>query len=133
AACSGRRAPGALLPPSIEQAPPQKQLDQPIQHVFVILLENHTFDNVYASYPIPEAPVTSAGLARDGRVVPLREPTVETWSPGHNDWDSAHRDWNGGAMNGFDQPTHQPEGDASVGDPTDPSDGRDAAYVSYGV
>jgi len=27
--------------PSISQAPPQKQLDQPVQHVFVILKENH--------------------------------------------------------------------------------------------
>jgi len=53
--------------PTIHQAPAQKQLDQPIQHVFVIFKENHTYDNYFlsrtehtsatASRPTPDAEI----------------------------------------------------------------------------
>jgi len=42
--------------PPIDQAPPQKHLDQPVQHVFVIFKENHTYDNYFLAYPNPTAP-----------------------------------------------------------------------------
>ncbi|MEZ0230161.1 MAG: alkaline phosphatase family protein [Planctomycetota bacterium] len=117
--------------PPIEQAPPQKQLDQPIQHVWVIFKENHTYDNYFAGYPNPDgdAPTTS-GMASNGRIVPLTEPTLQDLSPGDNSWDVAHRDWNGGKMDGFDQDAHQP---GVAGDRFFHADVTDAAYTSYGL
>jgi phospholipase C len=117
--------------PPITQAPPQKQLSQPVQHVFVIFKENHTYDNYFLAYPNPTAlhPSPTTGLAQGGRIVPLVEPSKDDWSPGDNSWDVAHADYDGGLMDGFDQPAHQP----STGDRFFHADGTDGAYVSYGL
>lgn len=138
--CSGSTV-GSFFAPSIKQAPPVKPLAQPIQRVFIICLENHTFDNFFASYPgALDSPVTS-GLGHDGRVIPLRVPDQDRWSPGSNDWDTAHADWNGGLMNGFDNGSHQPPSSLSplpvqlTLSNMHPlrADGPDGAYVSYAV
>lgn len=115
--------------PPITQAPPQKQLDQPVQHIFVIFKENHTYDNYFLSYPNPTAlhPAPTSGLAKGGRVVPLVGATKNDWSPGDNNWDVAHADYDGGLMDGFDQSAHQP----STGDRFFHADGTDGAYVTY--
>jgi phospholipase C len=117
--------------PPINQAPPQKHLDQPVQHVFVIFKENHTYDNYFLAYPNPTAlhPAPTSGLAKGGRIVPLVEPTKDDWSPGDNSWDVAHADYDLGQMDGFDQSAHQP----STGDRFFHADGPDGAYVSYGL
>ncbi|HVR85132.1 MAG TPA: alkaline phosphatase family protein [Planctomycetota bacterium] len=117
--------------PPIDQAPPQKQLDQAVQHVFVIFKENHTYDNYFLAYPNPTAPhpAPTTGLAQGGRIVPLVEPSKDDWSPGDNSWDVAHTDYDGGLMDGFDQAAHQP----STGDRFFHADGPDGAYVSYGL
>jgi phospholipase C len=122
--------------PAINQAPAQKQLNQPVQHVFVILKENHTYDNYFLSYPNPNEPnPPTQGFKSDGTMVPIVEPGKDDWSAGDNAWDVAHVDFDGGKLDGFDQPAHQPS------DQPDPlgidrfshSDGTNGAYVSYGV
>jgi phospholipase C len=121
-----------LNPPNIEQAPPQKELDQPIQHVFVIFKENHTYDNYFLSYPNPDEPnPPMEGLASNGRVVPIREPGSDNWNPGDNNFGVAHADFDGGKMDGFDQDAHQPG--SGVFDQSSRADGKDGAYVSYGI
>jgi phospholipase C len=132
AGCSGSSG-GVFGSPPIQQAPPQKELQQPIQHVWVIFKENHTYDNYFASYPNPDgdAPTTS-GMGMNGRIIPLRAPSTADFSPGDNSWDVAHTDFNGGQMNGFDQAPHQP----LIGDLSDRffhADEQDGAYVSYGL
>jgi hypothetical protein len=118
--------------PTIHQAPAQKQVDQPVQHVFVILKENHTYDNFFLSYLDPNEPSPPAqGLASNGRMITITEPSKDDWSPGDNSFEVAHVDFDGGIMDGFDQDAHQP-------DPTGldrflHADGSDGAYVSYGV
>src|SRR6185295_10389341 len=58
---------GTGTAPTIEQAPPQTQLNQPVQHVFVIFKENHTYDNFFLSYPNPDEPTPpTQGLAANG-------------------------------------------------------------------
>jgi len=115
--------------PTIRQAPAQKQLNQPIQHVFVIFKENHTYDNYFLSYPDPNEPnPPTQGLASGGRMVTITEPDSKDWNPGDNSFEVAHTDYNDGMMNGFDQGAHQPGTD-----PTVHADGADGAYVSYGV
>jgi phospholipase C len=119
--------------PTIRAAPPQRQLAQPIQHVWVILKENHTYDNYFAAYPNPTGdPPTTTGLALGGATVPLIEPRTDTWSPGVNDWDTAHADWDQGRMDGFANGGHQPASSAIPEDLTH-ADAPDGAYVSYGL
>src|SRR5437867_3433532 len=97
--------------PDIAQAPPQKELSQPVQHVYIIFKENHTYDNYFAGYPNPGGdPATTSGLGANGRVIELKEPKTGTWSPGRNSFDTAHGDYDGGLMDGFDQAGHQPGG-----------------------
>jgi len=115
----------------IEQAPPQKKLDQPVQHVFIIVMENHTYDNYFLAYPNPTGdPAPTRGLASGGRLVTITEPTRDDWSPGDNSFSDAHLDYDGGLMNGFDEAAHQP---GLPGDRYFHADGTDGAYVSYGV
>jgi phospholipase C len=136
----GSNALGNFFAPTIGEAAPVKSLDQPIQRVFIIVLENHTFDDFFGGYPgAQDAPVTS-GLGHDGRVIPLVVPPTQTWSPGSNDWDTAHADWNEGAMNGFDNGSHQPPSsgiplpfELPLGANPLRADGPDGAYVSYGL
>ena len=119
--------------PNIEQAPARAQLDQPVQTVFVVWKENHTYDNYFLAYPNPNEPVTpTTGVGANGRIVPIREPDSDHWNPGDNSFSAAHHDFDGGLMDGFDQDAHQPGGGPN---PLDVShaDGDDGAYVSYGV
>ncbi len=118
--------------PAIHQAPPQQQLNQPVQHVFVIFKENHTYDNYFLGYPDPNEPnPPTQGMASNGRLVTITEPSKKDWSPGDNSFAVAHRDYDAGKMDGFDQDTHQP---SSTGlDRTGHADGTDGAYVSYGL
>src|SRR5262245_45277754 len=95
---------------SISQAPAQKQLDQPVQHVFVILKENHTYDNFFLSYPNPEEPSPpTQGRGSNGRLVTLSEPSKDDWNPGDNSFAVAHKDFDNGMLDGFDQGAHQPD------------------------
>jgi phospholipase C len=125
---------GGVYVPAINQAPPQKTLDQPVQHIWVIFKENHTYDNYFASYPNPTGdPPTTTGLGLDGVVIPLYEPTNDTWSPGDNSWDVAHADWDGGRMDGFAQGAHQPGSTDLIPNDFYHADGPDGAYASYGL
>ena len=72
----------------------------PIQHVFILFKENHTFDNYFATYPGADgATVATRG---DGSQIALQQPWTDLFQPGSNSWDAAHRDYAGGAMTGFD-------------------------------
>ncbi len=72
--------------------------DLPIKHVVVILKENHTFDNYFATFPGAEG---STQCRTTKRVIPA--PHAPNVTPrdlphGHSD---ALADWNGGAMDGW--------------------------------
>jgi phospholipase C len=118
--------------PTIDQAPAQTQLDQPVQHVFVIFKENHTYDNFFLAYPNANEPSPpTQGLASGGRLVTITEPSKDDWSPGDNTFEVAHRDFDNGILDGFDQDAHQP--DVTGLDRFLHADDDDGAYVSYGV
>src|SRR5579862_812170 len=119
-------------PPPINEAPPQKQLDQPVQHVFVVLMENHTYDSYFLSYPDPNEPnPPTQGMGANGRVITIKEPGSDNWNPRDNAFDVAHVDYDGGKMDGFDQSAHQPDPQST--DFFNHADGTDGAYVSYGL
>jgi phospholipase C len=137
--CNQAKSASSLFQPSgvsssgIAQAPAQKQLNQPVQHIFVIFKENHTYDNYFAAYPNPtgDAPITT-GLATNGRSVALFVPSSDDFSPGDNSFDVAHTDYDNGKMDGFDQASHQPNNDV-FSDRFLHADTQDGAYASYGL
>ena len=72
----------------------------PIRHVFIIVKENHTYDNLFATFPGGDgATVATRG---SGRQIALKDPWTDLWYPGSNSWDAAHADYAGGRMTGFD-------------------------------
>jgi phospholipase C len=71
-----------------------------IDHVFIILKENHTFDNFFGSYPGADGSMKAT--LSTGAVVPLVPPIVGFDVPGMNGWKQCHEAWNNGLMNSFD-------------------------------
>jgi phospholipase C len=81
------------------QAPPEGA--SPIDHVFIIIKENHTFDNYFGSYPGSDGSLE----ARDsqGHLHALGKPFTDRDYPGSNNWKAAHQSWDEGRMDGFAQ------------------------------
>jgi phospholipase C len=82
-------------------APAQGLPGGPIDHVFIIFKENHTYDNYFATFPGGDG-ATSA-LDSHGHVVPLDPPVTTRDFPGNNSFADAHTDFDQGAMNHFDR------------------------------
>jgi phospholipase C len=72
-----------------------------IDHVFIIVKENHTFDNLFGSFPGADGSMKAVDST--GAAQPLLRPWSDLAFPGMNFWDNAHADWNGGKMNAFDR------------------------------
>jgi phospholipase C len=96
----GTRSPGSVRFQGEAIAFPSSQGAIPIDHVFLIIKENHTFDNYFGSYP----GASGAMSAKDskGDAVPLAPCPTDLAYPGDNSWLSAHRDFDQGAMDHFD-------------------------------
>jgi phospholipase C len=78
--------------------PPLPKL--PIDHVFIIFKENHTYDNYFATFPGGNGATTAKNSK--GQTVPLSQYVTTIDLPGPNTWAPAHADFNGGAMDQFD-------------------------------
>lgn len=87
----------------------------PIEHIIIVVKENHTFDNFFGSFPGAEG--TRTAMTSRGAVTVSRPPLLLTRDLCHTH-ECALRDWNHGAMNGWD-----------TGDPRNASD--DLAYRQY--
>ena len=111
-ACLSLRSRIAMLSgePPITQAPPQKQLNQPVQHVFVIFKENHTYDNYFLAYPNPTAltPSPTTGLAKGGTRRPPRRAHQRRLVARRQHLGRGPCRLRRGLMDGFDQAAHQP-------------------------
>jgi phospholipase C len=73
----------------------------PIDHIFVIFKENHTFDNYFGSFPGADGAMQA--VDSHGNTKPLEAPWTDIDFPGPNTWAAAHKDWTSGAMADFDQ------------------------------
>jgi phospholipase C len=92
---------GAAGPPPVSNLPPPPpaKKGKHFTHIVIIVQENRTFDNLFATYPGADG--TTVGKTHDG-TMRLREAKLESSiSPGNG---YAHwiRDYNHGRMNGFD-------------------------------
>ncbi|HZV01229.1 MAG TPA: alkaline phosphatase family protein [Planctomycetota bacterium] len=72
----------------------------PIDHVFIIIKENHTYDNYFATYPGGDG--ATAGLDSKGQLHALTTPSFDCGDPGDNGWDTAALEWNQGRMDQWD-------------------------------
>jgi len=71
-----------------------------VEHVVIILKENHTFDNYFGTYPGADGVTT--GLTSTGSTVPLMPMPDADQAQLCNSWDCAIEALNGGKMNDFD-------------------------------
>ena len=99
-ACAALIASGAAL---ASAATADRPAGSPIQHVVVVLLENHSFDNVLGRFCVQSVRCNGAteGSLHDGTVIPLADATDIVPDVGHAR-PAQERAINGGAMNGFD-------------------------------
>ena len=81
------RTPQIVPPPPITQAPPIGEPGTKINRVFVIFLENHTYDNYFASYPNPggdpvilDMALSVAARAKIRALAERGEPMPEGWA-----------------------------------------------------
>lgn len=77
----------------------------PIEHIVVVLQENHTYDNYFGTYPRGDGTLgkglkVPAKAGAPPSVPPSHSPTLTPVDLNHN-WASAHADFDSGAMDGF--------------------------------
>ncbi|MFZ0032042.1 MAG: alkaline phosphatase family protein [Candidatus Cybelea sp.] len=85
---------GPLVPP----APAKK--GKYFTHVVILIQENRTFDNLFATYPGADG--ATRGKTHNGGSIPLRKADLESPISPNNGYTFWRRDWNRGKMNGFD-------------------------------
>lgn len=79
--------------------------DSPIDHIVVVLQENHTFDNYFGTYPGADGTL-GKGIALPSApggppvAAPTHSVTLTPADLSHN-WKSAHADYDAGKMDGF--------------------------------
>jgi phospholipase C len=99
----GATSPGATAPgttaPTTTSTPAAGSF--PIDHVFIIFKENHTYDGFFGSWPGANGVMTATDSK--GNTRSLDPPVTELDLPGDNGWAQAHTDWNQGQMNFFDK------------------------------
>jgi phospholipase C len=71
----------------------------PIQHVVIMIQENRSFDNLFATYPGADGATT--GVTHKGKTIPLKERTLAALDINHN-YATYWQDYDNGKMDGFD-------------------------------
>jgi phospholipase C len=85
---------GPLLPPG-----PAKK-GKYFTHIVIMIQENRTFDNLFATYPGADG--ATRGKTHNGGSLALRKADLASPVSPNNGYTFWRRDWNGGKMNGFD-------------------------------
>jgi phospholipase C len=95
-ACGGGSTPAAAGP--FEPPPPAKQ-GKYFKHIVILIQENRTFDNLFATFPGADG--TRFGKTHNGKIL-LRAADLESQISPDNGYNGWVRDWNKGKMNHFD-------------------------------
>ncbi len=96
-ACGGSgSSKSGTLPP----LPPPKA-GKHFTHIVILVQENRTFDNLFATFPGADG--TRTGKTHDGRTVPLRKSNLESSISPENGYLYWRRDYDRGRMDGFDR------------------------------
>jgi phospholipase C len=111
AAAAGNRAPDSLPHPKLPAGTPNEAL--PFDHIVVVMMENHSFDNLLGALSISGQPkahglhFNKAGVALnsnpgpEGRVRSYPFPTTAQAPAVSQTWDATHEQIDGGSMEGF--------------------------------
>jgi phospholipase C len=108
AGCSATSSGGAMVAPGLERPAisastglAHKDLSK-ITHVVLVIQENRSFDNLFATFPGADG--TTTGKEHNGKVIPLQEHSLASLDITH-DSKSYTTDYDAGAMDGFDLST----------------------------
>ncbi len=71
-----------------------------ISHVIIVIQENRSFDNLFATFPGAEG--TTTGKLHDGTTIPLKARKLENKMVLNNSWPAFVTDYDNGKMDGFD-------------------------------
>ena len=99
--CSGSGG-GTLSPPAADQtalSQAHERLTSKIEHIVILIQENRSFDNLFATFPGADGATT--GVRHNGRVIPLTPHALESIDGGHN-YKAYLADYDAGKMDGFD-------------------------------
>jgi phospholipase C len=111
AVAGGTRVPGSLPDPKRPAGTVNTAL--PFDHIVVVMMENHSFDNLLGALPVSGQPKAhglrfdSTGAARDsnpsanGRVRSFPFPSTAQGKDVSQTWDATHAQIDGGKMKGF--------------------------------
>jgi phospholipase C len=107
AACSGggSQSGGSLVPsgagkPTPTPTPTPAPGPKYIKHVVIMIQENRSFDNFFATYPGADG--TTTGKTHAGGTVPLKEVGLISFDMDHT-WQGFQIEYDGGKMDGFDE------------------------------
>jgi phospholipase C len=97
-ACAGPKPGAPSVVPAAEPAGIAPAMKTPIQHVVIIVQENRSFDNLFATFPGAEG--ARAGTDEYGHTVKMRPIGFESAHIDHT-WKNAMTDWDKGKLDGF--------------------------------
>ncbi len=89
---------GASLPPL--PPPPPAKAGKYFTHIVLVIQENRTFDNLFATFPGADG--TRYGKLHTGKDYLLRKSNLDSPVSPNNGYAFWSRDWHGGKMDGFD-------------------------------
>lgn len=99
AGCGGGGGNGPTTGP-LPNLPPAKA-GKYFKHIVIIIQENRTYDNLFATFPGGDG--VTVGKGHNGQNIPLAKANLESRiSPGNGYYCCWIHDWNNGRMNGFD-------------------------------
>ncbi len=103
AACSGGGAPGTAtgLLPATNVSSAKRSGTSPIQHVVIIVQENHSFDSLFATFPGADG--TTHGKNSKNQRIKLHETKLYSKLNLNNGHQAFEDDYDGGKMNGWDK------------------------------
>jgi phospholipase C len=91
---------GSLPPPAPTPTVQPSSAPRHIKHVVIVIQENRSFDNLFATYPGADGAKT--GLTHDGKVVPLTKASLKDKIDIRHQWETFVKEYDGGKMDGFD-------------------------------
>jgi phospholipase C len=101
--CSNGGGSSALAPLRVPQQPQQQRRaaigGTPIKHIVILIQENRSFDNLFATFPGADG--ATSGMTHTGKIIPLKQQTLAALDINHT-WKTYVQDYDGGKMDGFD-------------------------------
>ncbi|HKU81172.1 MAG TPA: alkaline phosphatase family protein [Candidatus Tumulicola sp.] len=91
---------GGSLPPS-KPTPTPAPPASPIKHVVIMIQENRSFDDFFATYPGADG--TTTGVTHDGKHVALTKTSLIDRIDIRHQWQTFVTEYDGGKMDGFDR------------------------------